>query len=442
MKTHKRIISFLLVVLMCAGLFSCMPNLKKYVIMYADERAEISEEIAQSASFERFLDKMNKFAIDITMSVSDTTDGVSNFCIAPSSVVMSLAVAVEGSDGETRQEMLDALGVNYDTFKKYIKYYYSLYNRNYTYIDDYGVEQVSAHEILATSIWLDTDVKYNIECIDSLATEFNCDSFSISFGDGTGSKLINQYIEYKTHSVVPGNASISRDTDVSIVSLFHLKEVWNELGKSLTFTVGNEMFTNNDKSTVEKQLLKSSYMEGQIYNAGRYTSFHIETKHGYRLYFIVPNSIYTLDDVFTVQNINTILSRADDRFVDNVNKKLHYTRVIFPQIEISFSGDISENLKNDFNITSLFDKEACDLSNLAASDVYCNGFIHNTRMSIDMKGIEGATINQTQPSIKDDSEHPDYEKEYHEYLVNRAFGFVLTDADGLILYSGRVNTVK
>jgi serpin B len=354
---------------------------------------------------------------------------------------MSLAVACECANGETRDEILDAIGVTYEELNTYTKYYYSLFNKAYTYIDTYGNEHVSAHEVLATSIWMNRGSKYNFSCINTLSKNYNCDSFTIGFADGTAEKVINQYIEYKTHNVILGDVSISSSADFSIISAYHLKEIWNEFGRNLSISFDDYVFTNSDKSTVLKQFMKSTYSEGVVQNMGEFITFYIVTEHGYTLHFMIPNVIYSIEDVFTPKNISKMISIKDYNFIDYGNKRLHYTRLLFPQISVSYSGDISKNLENDFEISSLFDSEKCDFSNMFFSDASCGSLIHTAKLSLDAKGIEGSAINLGE-SNKEEKDLPDYEKIYHEYEINQAFGFVLTDPDGLIIYVGEVNTIK
>ena len=134
MKRTKRIISLLLAIIMCAGLFSCMPNLKKYVVGYADDKIKITDEIYEDGRFNAFLDKVNKLSLDFHQSISSTNAENNNLCLAPSAVYISLAVAAECSAGQTRQEILDALGLTYDELLEFTKYYYALFNKEYTYL--------------------------------------------------------------------------------------------------------------------------------------------------------------------------------------------------------------------------------------------------------------------------------------------------------------------
>ena len=437
----KKILSLVLALIMCLGLFSCMPNLKKYVIEYADKKISVDSEFIQSDDYALILDKLNSFSLDLIGSVSGSNNPNSNYAVSPVAVFMSLATACEMASGETRDEILASLGMTYDELKEYTKYIYALCNKEYKYIDSYGTEHISAHEELANSVWLSSDYTYKYENVYSLSKDYNCDVFSISFANGTAKKLINQYIEYKTHGIVKNDVEISKSEGLSVISVYHLKEIWNEFGRNLTQTLEGYNFTNEDGSTVYKQLLKGTYTGGVAYTTSLFTSFAIETEHGYKLYFMIPSSRYTLDDVFTEKNISRMIKRNNSGFIDNTNQVLNYTRVMFPAFSVGFNGDLSENLINDFNILSLFDKEACDLSNIVFEDAWLDKLIHTAQVNVNARGIEGESIDLAQ-SDKIPPQLPDYEKVYHDLIIDKAFGFVLVDEGGMILYAGEINNFR
>lgn len=437
----KRIVALILAIVVCIELVSCMPNLKKYIVKYADDPIHLGADDAQAIAYLDFVNRINSFALKMNDSISDQNTSNSNFCISPASLYMSLAVACEGANGETREEILNALGITYEQLAQFTKYYYAACNTQYTYVDDFGTEHISAHEELATSIWLNSALTYKNSGVSELSKNYNCDVFSIPYSDGTADKIISQYVKYKTHEVITSGVDFGKDTPFAILSLFHLKEIWNEFGTNLSVSLENYDFKNTDGSTAEKQLLKSTYAGGVAQRTTLYTTFYIETEHGYKLHFMIPNARYTLDRVFTPTNIQRMLSISDYKFIDDTNKKINYTRVIFPHFDASYNGDVSKILKEDFEITALFDKEKCDFSNLLYEKAYCDNFIHKAVMRVDAKGIEGTYIDLAQSTHKP-PQLPDYEKVYHDLVLDRAFGFVLTDPNGIILYTGEVNSLK
>ena len=133
------------------------------------------------------------------------------------SVYMALALVVEASSGETRQEILDAFGLSYDEVSTFTKELYSFRNRKYAYKNSYGNDVVSAYEMLSNSIWLDEGLVYNQTGVNNLVSNYYCSIYEASFENGTAKKMINQYVEYKTNGVLKGDLQFSRNTDFAII---------------------------------------------------------------------------------------------------------------------------------------------------------------------------------------------------------------------------------
>jgi serine protease inhibitor len=122
---------------------------------------------------------------------------------------------------------------------------------------------------------------------------------------------------------------------------------------------------------------------------------------------------------------------------------LHHTRVLFPKYKASFDGDIAEILKNGFGIDKLFERRECDFSNVTDVQLACDKVIHKCSIDVNDKGIEGAAVTVIP---MDGNGGPmyieDYKNVYHDYIVDRAFGFVITDRYGAVIFSGVVNSVN
>lgn len=436
----KRFIAILLILtISCITLASCMPNLQKYAVRFADEKIDVSLADMRNEEYLAFLDKLEDFSSKMTASTYDLVGKGSNFCISPVSIYMALAIACEVTEGETRQEILDAVGVTYEEVVQFTKYLYAFHNKEYKYTNTFGGGGVSAREELSNSLWMDTGSIYNLTCVERLASDYNCDIFSASFKDGTAKKMINQYIEYKTHGVVNGNLDFSKDTFFSIINTFYLKEIWNELGKNLTLTLEYYEFENSNESITKTQLLKGYHIPGKAYEDQSFSSFYTETQHGYRLHFIVPAEGKRLIDVFNEKNISKILSIENYGYIDHENQQLHHTRIYFPEFSASFSGNLKNILGESFGVSALFNEERCDFSPLFATPAFCESIIHKCELNVSAKGIEGAAITAMQGATS--PAPPEYEEVFHDYIIDKNFGFVLTDAYGTVLFSGAISTL-
>ena len=213
------------------------------------------------------------------------------------------------------------------------------------------------------------------------------------------------------------------------------------MGGDLKFTEEVYDFKNADGSITNTKLLYGYHANGKIYEGEGYTSFYTRTNNGFDIKFIVPTDGHTLDEVFTTENLYIINNLGDYDYVDEENELAHVTRVIFPKYKASFDDDIAEILENDFGINDLFYLGECDFSNVTNEQLACDGVIHKCSIEVTEKGIEGAAVT-VMATYGGEHVFDNYEKVYHDYIVDRAFGFVLTDSYGAVLFSGVVNSVN
>lgn len=433
--------SIALIIILSLSLFSCMPNLKRFAVSFADTKAQPSESELRGEEYGEFLASLENFGAKLGVSLYGERGSGANFCISPVAVYMQLALACECSEGETREEILSALGLTYEQVQRFTSYLYSVCNREFTYTDEDDKKQVAASEVLSSSLWLDDSLPYASSKVGTLTSLYGSDVYAASFFAGDAAKMINQYLEYKTGGVFGGSTKYAKSTRLAFVSAFSLSEIWNGLGKSLTSTLETYSFTESDGTVLKLQMLRSGYADGRAMETESFSSFFVETEHGFKLYFIVPKDGYQLKNVFTASNISRVLSVDDYGYLDSEEGKLHHTRVIFPAFEAKFNGDLSSVLGKSFGIESLFDEQGCDLSGISAGGAYCGSLMHSVSLKIDKSGIGDAEPITLTPSHSYSG--PDYYEDiYHELMVDRAFGFVLTDSYGTVLYSGVINNFE
>ena len=84
--------------------------------------------------------------------------------MSPISVYMALALAAESADGNTREELLQALGVTRENLLNDFGKLYSSVMREYTG----GMSEVT------NSVWLDSAVDFNQNTLDTLANKYYC----------------------------------------------------------------------------------------------------------------------------------------------------------------------------------------------------------------------------------------------------------------------------
>ncbi len=443
MKILKRLISAVLVSAVTLGLSACsltgfFSSHGKYAVTRAAEKQTVKYEDSREEGYLEFLSRLSSFSAKLSESLGKEYGRAdSNLCVSPLSVYMALALAVECSEGETRDEILTALGMSYEEVSSFTARLYAFANKSYTYHNYLEVEKVSAFGELHNSLWLDDSVDIRMNTAEGLSANYHADIFKVPFGSGAAERAIKSYIKECTHGLVDGDVEMDADTVFVILNTLYLKELWDSLGKELKKTGEKYSFRNSDGSTESLKLLIGKYLSGKAYDGGDHKSFYARTSHGYELHFILPDQGVTASSVFTEENINTILSLTDYGHVDDENRQLHYTRVLFPEFEADFDENIDSVLKKDFGIERLFSAEAAELSLISSDNLYCQKVIHKTSIKVDEIGIEGAAITALPGAGA--AGPPEYEEVYHDLVIDRAFGFVLTDPYGTVLFSGVIN---
>ena len=111
---------------------------------------------------------------------------------------------------------------------------------------------------------------------------------------------------------------------------------------------------------------------------------------------------------------------------------------MFPEYKCWYDDDIIKILQNRFGIDSLF-SQSCDFSTLSDESLYYANIWHVTDLTINRKGIEGAAVTAIgMPGASGPSEIVTVQK---DFIVNKAFGFIITDWQDTTLFSGVVNNV-
>ncbi len=448
MRRFTRIIASLLTLAIMLSVCSCLlfpigSGAGRQTIALAGEKKAVSYSDGRAEDYRQFAERLSDFSARLSAALYSEygRDADKNLSFSPLSVYMALAIAAECSDGQTREQILSVIGMSYAEMQTHTSTLYALCNRSFTYTGLFDEEKISAFEELHNSVWLDDSISINTDAAKSVADTLNADIFSVDFG-GEAEEAIKQYIKEKTHGLLGGDINMDADTVFALINTFYLKELWHSLGERLDKTDEKYSFQNTDGSRDSIYLLKSYYETGNIYNGENYTEFYARTSHGFNLHFFLPDEGVGVGEVFNEENISALFSRSDYGHIDDENKQLHYTRVLFPAFEAEFNEDIRGVLQRDFGITDMFSPEDADMSALCLNtgdNLYCTKVIHQTKLTVDDLGIEGAAITAIPGAGA--AGPGEYEEVYHDLIIDRAFAFVLTDSFGTVLFSGVVNEV-
>lgn len=388
-------------------------------------------------SFINFRDRMKYFSNKLSsLFVQRYFRKGQNFVMSPLSIEMCLGLAIRSAGGETRNEILNAFGMDYDTFNTNFKLYFHYLHHTRKNESD----QILSQLLLSNSIWIDDDIELKESGLDALKNDYYCYSYDTDFGNGNqANKAIRQFINCNTKGLLNPNIQLSPATLFVLMNVLYAKGIWNSRGSDLPYASNDYTFTNDDGSESRKRLLDGYYESGKPIVTEDYSSF-FTTMYGYDIYFVKPNEGKDLKEVFNKETMNDVLDSNNIITQDDVKMEKYSTKCIFPEFEASGEFELSTVLRSDLNIETLFDPYACDMSGLTDDDVFCGEVKHLAKLEVNKKGMEGAAVTYMTAYGAGAPQPDPYTYLKYTFVVDKEFGFIVTHGDSVV-FSGVVNNI-
>lgn len=390
-----------------------------------------------SEGFVAFKNKMRAFSTKLSDSLikREYVDGA-NLAISPLSIEMCLGLAIKSSNGSTRQEMLDAIGIDYETFNQY----YKLFFNTLIFESKNSDGELMAQLLLTNSIWIDDDITLKDDGLDALRDDYYCNSFAADFNEHNkeSNQAIRDFIKEKTKGLIDQDLELSPYTLFVLMNTLYIKDIWNEEGRDLLLADFDNRFTNSDGTVSSQRLLRGNYNTGRTLETENYSSFYTSTNSGYRIYFVKPNAGKVLKEIFNEETMNYVLDKTHYVYQDDEKMEKYFTNCIFPEYEANCDIDLTKPFKEDFNVRTLFTDD-CDMSPLTDKEVFVKDFRQIAKLEVNKKGIEGAAVTYMAYAA---TSAPDvtYKDVYETFNVDKEFGYILTRGDNVI-FSGVVTNI-
>lgn len=356
-----------------------------------------------------------------------------NLIASPLSLIYNLGMLVNVSSNKFKENILNYFNLSKDKFDKFLNEIYNLflkdlYNSN---------NQLLTKSYISNSIWLEQSYDYNDEILKDLATIYYAYSYKVNNFDNVDktNQLVNKFIKDQTNNLIDVDPQIEKETIFSLLSILYLKDLWNSYGIDLSYS--DELFTFKNKDNNEKRinLLVGSYNPGKIHETSTYEMFYTSSNK-YQIKFILPKENYDIETIFN-ENVIKEVSLFNDYITYDENLDVFYaSRILFPAFEVSNTNQI-ENLLKDIGIYSatIVDTHEFVLNSSILNDIRT---IQSSKLKVDKIGIEGASVTIT--NIDATSPQP-YETIYDELIIDRPFGFILQDNNGLVVFGGIINNI-
>jgi serine protease inhibitor len=351
------------------------------------------------------------------------SSGEDNTVCSPLNTCIALAMLSEVTEGESRQQILDALHVS--DMEELRKKTRALWEANYA-------DTPNLKSLLANSLWLRAGDDYDMDTLGRLSDIY----FASAFGGDPGSEEMTHALQAWTDQNTGGllkeyteGMKLSPDTVLALVSTIYYKAAWYD-----TFWEGatSPGTFHGVKGDTEAEMMHRSDVMG-IYRTDAFTGISLGLMDSGAMHFYLPAEGKDVNALLTDPEIWKVLSRGGEEgwSYPEVNLTL-------PKFKVSGKTDLIPVL-SELGIRDVMDPSLSDFSPLKkdADGLALTAAEHAAMVEIDENGVTGAAY--TELSVEETGAlEPE---EVIDLTFDRPFLFMVTGRDGSILFSGTVRNI-
>ena len=347
-----------------------------------------------------------------------------NRVYSPLNVYLALSMLAETAEGNSRQQILNLLGVSDLTALR--EKCSGLWNG--VYLNDGAVTSV-----LANSLWLsDNDYwQYDMDTVNALAQHYYASTFEGVMGSEEYNKALQDWINEQTDNLLKEQASglkFDPTTVLALASTICFKAKWE----------GGFYSENNQQGIFHTSLGKdvscvymSDWNMTTAYFGDNFTAVSLGLDDGaYEMIFFLPDKGVTVDSLITDRQVLNLMQGK----TGSVDSKYLKVNMSIPKFDMVSDQDLIGGLKQ-LGVTDVFDAEKSDFGAILTQQtepVWINKVQHAARVAIDEEGVTAAAYTVM---IAPGSAMP---KDEMDFVLDRPFMFAITGPGDTILFTGVV----
>ena len=347
-----------------------------------------------------------------------------NTVCSPLNTYIAVAMLAEITGGNTRQQILDVLDVpDVDTLRKNV---HALWEGNYA-------ETPVLTSLLANSIWLNKDVPYKDETLNTLAEQYYASSFCGRPGSEAMDKALQTWTDKNTGGLLneyTKDMQLDPGTVLALVSTIYYKAMWvNDFSLNAT---KQKTFHGTKGDTIVDMMYQSDDMG--VCRTDAFTAVGLSLNDSGYMYFYLPNEGTDVNALSSDPDVFRVLQRDGEGWFWPI------VHMSVPRFHISEKTDLLETMRA-LGVTDALDPHVSDFTSLTegADQIIVSAAEHTAMVEIDEQGVKGAAY--TEVDIYPTAAAEEEEEEI-DFVLDRPFMFVITGADGSILFSGVVRNIE
>ena len=394
---------------------------KDYEQYRLDADAWMAEREQRTAQVAAATETLTPFLRDTTAGYLSDAQG-QNRVWSPVNAFISLAMLAEVTDGESRSQVLSALGIpDLDTLRAQVGAIWEEVYRD-------GNEVCK----LANSLWLDKALTYNQKTMDDLAYYHYADIYQADLSSARAGKALRAWLNNNTSGLLKdytGSSAFPPEAVLTLASTVYLQAKWS--------TEFNPVNNTQDTFHAPGGEITATFMNAKLrqmnyYWGDTFGAVNLGLKNGTRMWLFLPDEGKTVDDVLAEGRYWDLLLPTN--VIEGENSKYMKVNLSMPKFDVSSGGDISPMLKA-LGITDIFSLETSDFSAITSdSPVFVTSVNQAARVIADEQGVKAASYIEIPGA---GAAMPP--EEIIDFVLDRPFLFVIADYNGIPLFAGVVN---
>lgn len=348
--------------------------------------------------------------------------GKENRVCSPLNVYMALSMLAAVTDGQTRQQILDALGAeSLDALQLQTA---QLWTENSW--DDGLVTST-----LANSIWLRDGYAYNSDTLQKLGEDFYASAFSGEMGSDAYNNMLRDWINEHTGNLLTEQANglkLDPNTVIALVSAIYYRAPWSDSFYDGATT--QDVFHAPDDDVTAEFMHSSEY--NTVYYGDGFSALGLSLQNSGRMWLLKPDE--GVDAAELLQNedaLGFLLANGEWSQTQSATVNLS-----LPKFDVSSDLDLLDTLAQ-LGMTDVMDGTKSDFTPLTTANdsLELTQAKHAARVKIDEDGCEAAAYTVLAPEA---TAMMGPEDEI-DFTLDNPFVFAITGIDGLPLFVGLVN---
>ena len=346
-----------------------------------------------------------------------------NGCYSPVSLYMALAMLTSGAAGETRRELLEALGQSETTLVPAAETLYRWHNQ----------QEQGVTEKLANSLWLDANdqVRFDPDWVRRTSQDYHTDVFRADFLSGQAADLLSEWVAGHTGRLLrpaPEDLGFTPNTVLALVNTLWFKASWQEAYAAES--IWDQPFVPEQGTPVEASFLHRTERDSRALQTETCTLADLPLVGG-RMRFVLPREGQPLDRLLEPELLQRLLGASLDKRADVVWS--------IPQFATDQSYDLVETLQQ-LGVRKAFEEDAADFSPISQDPLWVGDVRQGTHFSLTDTGVEAAAYTVVDLDTK--TAHPSEDLPVVEMTLDRPFLYIVYGRDSAPLFIGTVRSLQ